>query len=113
MQVMCRCGSDVRTKAICRRRIFPSQEGSWTKFLEPAQSDRTEKSASDSTSIYMNDPFQNFGDTQPRTSYTILNIQNSIKQMMEKPPKSEKKGLPLLPTYVGMCRIDTSEIVMR
>jgi hypothetical protein len=113
MQVMCCCGSDVRTKAICWRRIFPSQEESLTKLSEPAQSNRTEKSASDSTSIYINDPFQNFGNTQPQTSYTILYIQISIRQTMEKTLKSEKKGLPLLPRYVGMCRIDTSKIVMR
>jgi len=97
MQVMCHCGSDVRTKAICWRRIVPSQEGSLTKFLEPAQSNRTEKSASDSTSIYINDPFQNFGDTQPRTSYTILYIRNCIKRTMEKTPKSEKRGYPFYP----------------
>jgi hypothetical protein len=94
MQVMCHCGSDVRTKAICWRRIVPSQEGSLTKFLEPAQSNRTEKSASDSTSIYINDPLQNFGDTQPQMSYTILYILNSIKQTMEKTFKSEKGDPP-------------------
>jgi hypothetical protein len=69
---------DMRTKAICWRRIFHSQEGSLIKFLEPDQSDKTEMSASDGTSIYQNDPLQNFGDRQPQTSYTISYIQISI-----------------------------------
>jgi hypothetical protein len=47
--------------------------------------------------IKINDPFQNFGDTQPGMFYTILYIQNSIKQTMEKTPKSEKRGSPLYP----------------
>ncbi len=83
------------------------------KFFEPDQSDKKEMSASDSTSIYQNDPLQNFGDRQPRTSYTISYIQISIRRMMEKTLKSEKKGLPLVPRYVEMCRIDTSEIGAR
>ncbi len=65
---------DMRTKAICWRRIFPSQEGSLIKFLEPDQSDKTEMSASDGTSIYQNDPLQNFDNRQPQTSYTISYI---------------------------------------
>ncbi len=32
---------DVRTKAICWRRIFHSQEGSLIKFSETVQSDKT------------------------------------------------------------------------
>jgi hypothetical protein len=52
---------DMRTKAICWRRTFPSQEGSLIKFLEPDQSDKTEMSASDGTSIYQNDPLRNLG----------------------------------------------------
>ncbi len=32
---------DVRTKAICWRRIFESREGSWIKFSETVQSDKT------------------------------------------------------------------------
>jgi hypothetical protein len=87
----------MRTKAICWKRIFPSQEGSLIKFLEPDQSDKTEMSASDGTSIYQNDPLQKFGDRQPQTSYTISYIRISIRQTMEKTLKSEKRGSPLYP----------------
>jgi hypothetical protein len=104
---------DMRTKAICWRRIFPSQEGSLIKFLEPDQSDKTDMSASDGTSIYQNDPLQNFGNRQPRIYYTISYIRISIRRTMEKTLKSEKKGLPLVPRYVGMCRTDTSKIGAR
>jgi hypothetical protein len=83
---------DMRTKAICWRRIFPSQEGSLIKFLEPDQSDKTEMSASDGTSIYKNDPLQIFGDRQPQTSYTISYLRISIRQAMENLVR--KKGAP-------------------
>jgi hypothetical protein len=53
--------------------------------------------------IELNDPLQNFGDRQPETSYTILYIQISIRQTMEK-TRQEKRGSPLYPgmwEYVG------------
>jgi hypothetical protein len=43
--------------------------------------------------IKINDPFQNFGNTQPQTSYTILYRRNSIKRMMDK-TLVRKKGAP-------------------
>ncbi len=45
------------------------------------------------TDIELNDPLQNFGDRQPRTSYTILYIQISIRRMVEK-TQVRKKGAP-------------------
>jgi hypothetical protein len=83
---------DMRTKAICWRRIFPSQEGSLIKFFEPDQSDKTEMSASGSTSTYQNDPLQNFGDRQPRMSYTISYIQ--INKTNDGKNSRQKKGAP-------------------
>ena len=41
----------------------------------------------------------------------LFRIQISIRQTMEKLVR--KKGLPLVPRYVGMCRTDTSEIGAR
>ena len=65
------------------------------------------------TDIELNDPLQNFGNRQPQTSYIISYIQISIRQTMEKTLRPEKKGLPLVPRYVGMCRTDTSKIGVR
>jgi hypothetical protein len=61
------------------------------------------------TDIELNDPLQNFGDRQPGTSYTI-SYMNQYKTNDGKKLFSEKKGLPHVPRYVGMCRTDTTKI---
>jgi hypothetical protein len=69
----------------------------------------TYESTSMTTDIELNDPLQNFGNRQPRTSDTVL-YTNQNKTNNGKTRKSEKKWHPLVPRYFGMRRIDTSEI---
>ncbi len=55
----------------------------------------TYESISMTTDIELNDPLQNFGDRQPRTSYYFIRIR--IRRTMEKLVSLKKSGTPLYP----------------
>jgi hypothetical protein len=60
--------------------------------------------------IELNDPLQIFGNRQPPTSYMYYFVYTNQYKTNDGKNSSEKKGFPLVPRYVGMCRTDTSKI---